>query len=92
MQPNRFEVVLDDGRDAVKRAREGALTGTAVERIGFRERVLVDLDDGVDGRTGLVEGLDSPQVLLDQRATRELTALQRGVDLGDGRFFELKRP
>ena len=70
LQPDRLEVVLDDRRDAVQRAGQAALLEALIEVVGLLQRLGIGDDDGVDRRAVLVERVDAPQILLDERRGR----------------------
>ena len=71
----------------MQRAHRAGLRELCVERVGGGERVRVDHDDRVERRTLLVVRLDPIDVALHQLATGQLLGLERGVDVGDRRFF-----
>ncbi len=91
LEADRLEVVLDDGRDAVKRSDKPALLRAAVQIVGLRHGVGIDEDDSVDRGSGLVVRLDPLEVLLDESPAGELPGLHRGVNARDGRLFQLER-
>ena len=84
------DVVLDQHRDAVQRAARALGLPLRVERGGDGRRVRVQLDHVVQRRPLLVERVDAPQVLLDQRARRVLARLHPLLQVGDRGFLEIR--
>ena len=87
-----LEVVFHDGRNAVQRARRAAGRVALVERVGNGQRLRIREHDRVDRGATLVERVDPIEVRLRERATSQRLRLESGVNLGDGRFFDAKRP
>ncbi len=58
-----IDVVFDEYGNAVQRAARAFLMALLVESIGDRQRVGIQLDNGVDGRTALVDFVDPLQIL-----------------------------
>ena len=80
LEADGLEVVLDDCRDAVERARKCPLLGAAIELVGLRQRLWIDQDDGVDRRPGLVVRLDPLRGTARRAPARQLTGFHRRVN------------
>ncbi len=70
---------------------EAGLRKAAVEILGLLHGIRVEENDGVNGGTVLVIGLDALQVFAYEGAAGEAAALHGVVDLGDGGFFNFER-
>ena len=79
--------VLRGVRDAVERPERLAGGPPRVGRLGVGARLGVGHHDGVQRA---VVGGDAGEVRLEQRHRRDLTAGQRGAQVGDGRFVNLE--
>ena len=86
-----IDVVLDENGNAVQRAARPFVAPLFVERIGDRQRVGIELDDGVDGRPALVDFVDALEILLRQGARASyLPDFIRCLQIRDGGFIELE--
>ena len=62
-----------------------------VEPVGFRERVRIEGDDGIDVGALLVVGVDPVEVALHELARGQPAGSDRRVDVVDGRLDDLER-
>src|SRR5688572_10471615 len=69
---------------------QAALPEPLIHRVRLFQRVRIRDHDRVNRRSVLVEGVDTSQVLFDERAAREPAGLHRVVDLRDGSFVNFK--
>jgi len=77
-----------EDRDAVQRSQHLAPPAQVVGVLRRRQRVGVELDDGVHARAVLVQSLDALDVEAGQLDRREQPAAHPVLELGDGRLVE----
>ncbi len=83
------DVVLGDERNAVQRAAELAgFPELRIERIGLRERLLVDGDDRIEHRPLLIVGLDAREIGRGDFACRGRAFEISRLDLLDGGLLD----
>ena len=85
------DVVLDEDGDAVERPARPLLLSLAVEGLGDRQRVGVQLDDAPKARPAAVDLVDPGQVLLDEGAGRQLPLPHPLLEVADRRLGEVER-
>ena len=68
----------------MQRAVDAVLSSLRVEPLGDGDGVGVLLDDGVEGRSAIVDIGDALQVEFGQRASGEFAGFEPGLQLGDG--------
>jgi hypothetical protein len=83
-----IEVVLQDDRDAMQPTDGVSCCVLAVQVRCDVQGVRVDGNDGMQGRSLPVIGLDALEVAFDQAAAGERPLRECGVDAVDGGFFK----
>ncbi len=85
-----IDVVLDQNRNSVQRPSHLLRPSLGVHRVGDREGVRIQLDDSAEGRTMPVDGFDSRDVLLGDRARGQFPACHHALQLIDRHLVELE--
>ena len=62
-----------------------------IETVGLGKRLRIERDDGVDGRTALVVGVDAIEIALDQLVRREPAGFEGRKDVVDRGLHDLER-
>ena len=89
-----IDVVLEQDRNAVQRADRPRRLELRIQVIGDLQRFGIDQDNGVQGWTALIIGIDARQIHFGQPAGSQPALPHRGMDVLDGRLdqVELDRP
>ena len=61
-----------------------------IESVSDGERIGIEFDDAIDGRAMLIEGIDSRQIFLGERAGGEPAGRQSGLQIGNSQFVQFK--
>ena len=86
-----FDIVFDQYGNAVQRPARAFRGALAIQRFGNRERFRIQLDDGVDARSLLIESIDARQIPFGHRARGELSRAESAVEIVEGGFLEIER-
>ena len=86
----RVDVVLEEHGDPEEGAARPAATAVGVAATRFVERPRVQVQVGVEERSGVVIGGDAHVVHLHELLRRDETGLEGGLELRDGGFHQLQ--
>src|SRR5204862_3127247 len=84
-------VVLEDDGNAVQRRSPSFRLPLGVERARLVDRLRIERDDRVQGRSLAIERANAREAHLRQRFGRQRAGVEGGLDVGDRRRIELDR-